>query len=44
MLTAVYLNRQEDSAHYREVLNRLTTQAGDLDATTATLERLRRET
>jgi transcriptional regulator with XRE-family HTH domain len=44
MLTAVYLNRQEDSAHYREVLNRLTTQAGDLDATTATLERLRQET
>jgi transcriptional regulator with XRE-family HTH domain len=44
MLTAVYLSRQEDSAHYREVLNRLTTQAGDLNATTATLERLLQET
>ena len=40
MLTAVYLSRPEDSAHYRDVLNRLTTQAGDLDATTATLELL----
>jgi len=44
MLTAVYLSRQEDSAHYREVLNRLTTQAGGLNATTATLERLLQET
>ncbi len=40
MLTAVYLSRPEDSAHYRDVLNRLAAQAGDLSATTATLERL----
>jgi transcriptional regulator with XRE-family HTH domain len=40
MLTSVYLNRPEDSAHYRDVLNRLAAQAGDLDAATAALERL----
>jgi transcriptional regulator with XRE-family HTH domain len=40
MLTAVYLSKPEDIAHYREVLNRLATQAGDLSATTATLEQL----
>jgi transcriptional regulator with XRE-family HTH domain len=44
MLTAVYLSRPEDSAHYREVLNLLAAQAGDLSATTATLERLHDET
>jgi transcriptional regulator with XRE-family HTH domain len=43
MRTAVYLSRPEDSAHYRDVLNRLAAQAGDLTATTATLERLLNE-
>jgi hypothetical protein len=40
MLTAVYLSRPEDSAHYRDVLNLLAAQAVDLNATPATLERL----
>jgi transcriptional regulator with XRE-family HTH domain len=40
MLTAVYLSRPEVSAHYRDVLNLLAAQAVDLNATTATLERL----
>lgn len=44
MLTAVYLSRPEDSARYRDVLNLLAAQAMDLDATTATLERLLDET
>ena len=44
MLTAVYLSRPEDTAHYRDVLNLLAAQAGDLDATTATLGRLLDET
>jgi transcriptional regulator with XRE-family HTH domain len=38
VLTAVYLSRPEDSAHYRDVLNRLAAQAGDLNATAATLK------
>jgi len=44
MVTAVYLSRPEDSAHYRDVLNRLAAQAGDLNATMATLERVLDET
>jgi transcriptional regulator with XRE-family HTH domain len=40
MLTAVTLSRPEDSARYREILNRLAVQAGGLDETTATLDRL----
>jgi transcriptional regulator with XRE-family HTH domain len=40
MLTAVYLSRPEDTARYRDILNRLATQSGRLDETTATLERL----
>ena len=40
MLTAVYLTRPGDTAHYLDVLNRLAAQAKDLDATAATLERI----
>jgi hypothetical protein len=40
MLTAVYLSRPQDSAHYRDVLNRLAAQAGDLSASKATLKRI----
>jgi transcriptional regulator with XRE-family HTH domain len=40
MLTAVYLNRPADTAHYLDVLNRLAAQAEDLDATATTLERI----
>ena len=39
MLTAVYLTRPGDSAHYRDVLNRLAAQASDIGETTASLER-----
>ncbi|MGH3167815.1 MAG: helix-turn-helix domain-containing protein [Trebonia sp.] len=40
MRTAVYLSGPDHSAHYRDVLNRLTTQAGSIGATRATLERV----
>jgi transcriptional regulator with XRE-family HTH domain len=40
MLTAVYLSRPGDSACYRDVLDRLATQAEDLGASAATLEHL----
>ncbi len=40
MRTAVYLSRPADSAYYRDVLNRLATQAENLDATAANLERI----
>ena len=42
--SAVYMSRPEDSAHCRDVLNRLAAQAGDLKATMATLERVLGET
>jgi transcriptional regulator with XRE-family HTH domain len=41
LLTAVYLSRPGDSACYRDVLDRLATQAQDLGASAATLERIR---
>ena len=40
MLTAVYLTRPGDTAHYLDVLNRLAAQAEGFDATAATLERI----
>ena len=40
LLTAVYLNRPADTAHYLDVLNRLAAQAEDLGATATTLERI----
>jgi transcriptional regulator with XRE-family HTH domain len=40
LLTAVYLNRPGDTAHYLDVLNRLVAQAEDLDASATTLERI----
>lgn len=41
LVTAVYLSRPGDSACYRDVLDRLATQAEDPGASTATLERIR---
>ena len=40
MLTAVYLTRPGDTAHYLDVLNRLAAQAEGFDATAATLKRI----
>lgn len=40
LLSAVYLSRPADSAYYRDVLNRLVTQAEQPDAAAATLARI----
>jgi hypothetical protein len=40
LLTAVYLSKPGDSACYRDVLDRLATQAGDLGTSAAILERI----
>jgi hypothetical protein len=41
LLTAVYVSKPEDSARYRDVLDRVATRAGDAGTSVATLVRIR---